>query len=114
VDSLIRFGNDRLTRFVFPHSRRTWREHHATMLLTAAQESLQRWGSGAQDRIDFAELAAGIAVEAEQAQMLTQQIAHLYPERVLRCDCLTARTRRMNALRFVRLSVILLPNAFRL
>ena len=47
------------------------------MLLTAAQESLQLWGSGAQARIDYAELAADITVEAEQAQMLTTQIEDL-------------------------------------
>lgn len=47
------------------------------MLLTAAQESLQLWGSGAEARIDFAELAADIAVEAEQAQVLTEQIEDL-------------------------------------
>jgi Transposase IS116/IS110/IS902 family len=59
------------------HSRGAWREHHATMPLTAAQESLQLWGSGPTARIDFAELAADIAVEAEQAQMLTEQIDDL-------------------------------------
>jgi transposase len=57
------------------------------MLLAAAQESLQLWGFGADARIDFAELAADIAVEAEQAQVLTEQIddldercANLYAE----------------------------------
>ncbi len=85
--SLIRLGHARLTRFLIRHSRGAWREPHATMLLTAAQESLQLWGSGADARIDFAELAADIATEAEQAQMLTEQIddldercANLYAE----------------------------------
>jgi hypothetical protein len=41
--SLIRLGHARLTRFLIRHSRGGWREHHATMLLTAAQESLQLW-----------------------------------------------------------------------
>lgn len=75
--SLIRLGHARLTRFLIRHSRGGWREHHATMLLTAAQESLQLWGSGADARIDFAELATDIAVEAEQAQVLTEQIEDL-------------------------------------
>ena len=75
--SLIRLGHARLTRFLIRHSRGGWREHHATVLLTAAQESLQLWGSGATARIDFAELATDIAVEAEQAQMLTEQIDDL-------------------------------------
>ena len=38
---------------------------------------MQLWGSGADARIDFAELAADIAVEAEQAQALTEQIEDL-------------------------------------
>lgn len=38
---------------------------------------MQLWGSGADARIDFAELAADIAVEAEQAQVLTGQIEDL-------------------------------------
>ncbi len=75
--SLIRVGHARLTRFLIRHSRGAWREQHATMLLAAAQESLQLWGSGVDARIDFAELAADIAVEAEQAQMLTGQIEDL-------------------------------------
>ena len=85
--SLIRLGHARLTRFLSRYSHGAWRDHHATMLLTAAQESLQLWGSGADARIDFAELAADIATEAEQAQMLTEQIddlnercANLYAE----------------------------------
>jgi transposase len=47
------------------------------MLFAAAQESLQLWGSGDQARIDFAELAVDIAIDAEQAQVLTEQIADL-------------------------------------
>jgi Transposase len=81
-NSLIRFGQARLTRFLIRHSRGAWRDQHATMLLAAAAESLQLWGSGADARIDFAELAADIAVEAEQAQVLTEQIGG--PRRALR------------------------------
>ena len=43
-------------------------------MLAAARESLDLWG---QDGLDFAELAADIAVEAEQAQVLTGQIEDL-------------------------------------
>jgi transposase len=72
--TLIRFGQAQLTRFLIRHSRGAWREDHARMLLVAAKESVQLWG---EDGIDFAELAADIAVEAEQAQMLTEQIEDL-------------------------------------
>ena len=48
---------------------------------------MQLWGAGEDARIDFAELAADIAIEAEQAQTLTEQIddlderaANLYAE----------------------------------
>jgi transposase len=85
--SLIRLGHARLTRFLIRHSRGAWREQHATMLLAAAQESLQLWGSSTETGIDFAELATDIAVQAQQAQMLTEQIddldervANLYTE----------------------------------
>jgi transposase len=35
-NSLIRLGHARLTRFLIRHSRGAWRDHHATMLLAAA------------------------------------------------------------------------------
>ncbi|WP_421840127.1 IS110 family transposase [Mycobacterium sp.] len=75
--SLTRLGHARLTRFLIRHSRGAWRDHQASLLLTAAHESLQLWGCGTEARIDFAELAADIAVEAEQAQILTEQIQDL-------------------------------------
>ena len=85
--TVIRLGHARLTRFLIRHSRGAWREPQATLILAAAQESLQLWGAGAEARIDFAELAADIAIEAEQAQALTDQIddlderaANLYAE----------------------------------
>lgn len=56
------------------HSRSAWKDDHAARLIAAARESLELWGPGA---IDFAELAADIAIEAEQAQMLTEQIEDL-------------------------------------
>lgn len=73
-NSLIRLGRNRLTRFLIRHSRGAWREDHAAQLLTAARESLELWG---EQGLDFAELAADIAVEAEQAQVLTEQIEDL-------------------------------------
>ncbi len=85
--TVIRLGHARLTRFLIRHSRGAWREPQATLILAAAQESLQLWGAGPDARIDFAELAADIAIEAEQAQALTDQVddlderaANLYTE----------------------------------
>ncbi len=83
-NALTRLGRNRLTRFLIRHSRGNWREDKADLLLAAARESLELWGD---DGIDFTELAADIAVEAEQAQVLTEQIddldervANLYQE----------------------------------
>ena len=72
--ALIRLGQARLTRFLIRHSRGAWRDAHAQALITAAKQSIELWGA---DGIDFAELAADIAVEAEQAQVLTEQIEDL-------------------------------------
>jgi transposase len=71
---LVRLGHARLTRFLIRHSRGAWREGHAQMLILAAKQSIELWG---EDGIDFAELAADIAIEAEQAQVLTEQIEDL-------------------------------------
>jgi transposase len=71
---LQRLGHARLARFLIRHSRGAWREAHATALLAAARESIALWGP---DGLDFAELAADIAVEAEQAAALTEQIEDL-------------------------------------
>jgi transposase len=71
---LIRLGHARLARFLARHSRGWWAEDHAAQLLAAARETLQLWGL---DGMDFAELAADIAIEAEQAQVLTDQIEDL-------------------------------------
>lgn len=75
--AVILLGHARLTRFLIRHSRGAWREPQATLILVAAQESLQLWGAGADARIDFAELGSDIAIEAEQAQALTEQIEDL-------------------------------------
>lgn len=71
---LLRLGPARLTRFLVRHSRGAWREDHAATLLAAARETLELWGP---DGMDFAELAADIAVEADQAAALTEQIEDL-------------------------------------
>lgn len=73
-NTLLRLGHARLSRFLIRHSRGAWREDHARRLLAAARESLQLWDRSG---IDFTELAADIAIEAEQAQMLTEQIEDL-------------------------------------
>lgn len=72
--TVLRLGQARLTRFLIRHSRGAWREDKAAQILHAARESIALWGN---DGIDFAELAADIAVEAEQAQMLTTQVEDL-------------------------------------
>jgi transposase len=72
--ALLRLGHARLTRFLIRHSRGAWRDSHAERLLAAARESLHLWHGGG---IDFAELGADIAVEAEQAQALSEQIEDL-------------------------------------
>jgi transposase len=71
---LVRLGHARLTRFLTRHSRGWWTEDHADRLLAAARETLQLWGP---DGMNFAELAADIAIEATQAQVLTEQIEDL-------------------------------------
>lgn len=87
-NALVRLGHARLTRFLIRYSRGAWRDAHATLLLAAARESLQLWADG----IDFAELAADIAVEAEQAQVLTEQIED-YDERIANLYAETDPTR---------------------
>jgi transposase len=72
--AVTRLGHARLTRFLIRHSRGMWREAQAQLILDAARQSVELWGA---DGIDFAELAADIAVEAEQAQVLTEQIEDL-------------------------------------
>jgi transposase len=66
-----RLGRSRLTQFLIRHSNGAWREDRADLLLAAADQSLQLWG---QDGLDFTDLAVSIAVEAEQAQALAEQV----------------------------------------
>lgn len=73
-NAVIRLGQARLTRFLRRYSHGHWREGKAAELIAAARQSLQLWDG---DGMDFAELAADIAVEAEQAQVLTAQLADL-------------------------------------
>jgi hypothetical protein len=72
--SLLRLGTARLSRFLIRRSRGQWREPQAQALLAAAGQSIELWGS---DGLDFAELAADIAAEAEQGQVLSEQVEEL-------------------------------------
>ncbi len=73
-NAVIRLGQARLARFLARYSRGHWRKGKAGELIAAAHESLRLWDG---DGLDFAELAADITVEAEQAQALTEQITDL-------------------------------------
>lgn len=76
--ALIRLGQRRLARFLIRHSRGFWRENHAQALIAAARETLTLWtGPDGEPGMDFAELAADIAAEADQARFLTEQIEDL-------------------------------------
>lgn len=75
--AVIRLGQARLTRFLIARSRGAWREDRAAALITAARETLALWDNGDGDGMDFAELAADIAHEAEQALFLTGQIKEI-------------------------------------
>ena len=70
-NDLIRLGLARLSRFLIRYSHGQWREAKAAALLEVARQSLALWG---QDGMDFAALSADIAVEAEQALQLTEQL----------------------------------------
>ncbi|MGH8880967.1 MAG: IS110 family transposase [Stackebrandtia sp.] len=72
--AVIRLGQARLTRFLIGRSRGAWRADHAAALLAAAKETLALWGESG---MDFAELAADIGHEAEQALFLTGQIKEI-------------------------------------
>lgn len=82
--AVIRLGEARLTRFLQVRSRGQYGPAPARALVVAARETLALWGP---DGMDFAELGADIAVEAEQAIFLSTQIkeiderlANLYAE----------------------------------
>lgn len=82
--AVIRLGEARLARFLQARSRGQYGPEPARALVAAARETFALWGT---DGMDFAELAADIAAEAEQAIFLTAQIkeideriANLYAE----------------------------------
>ncbi len=73
---MIRLGQARLARFLHrpAPAASTGADDHARALVAAAKETLALWGD---DGMDFAELAADIAAEAEQALFLTGQIKEI-------------------------------------
>jgi transposase len=82
--AVLRLGQARLARFLQARSRGQYGPEPARALVAAAKETLLLWGP---DGMDFAELAADIAAEAEQAIFLNGQIkeieeriANLYAE----------------------------------
>jgi len=68
---VIRLGPTRLARFLIRYSHGQWREPKEAALLQVARQSLSVWDG---DGMDFAALAADIALEAEQALQLTSQL----------------------------------------
>jgi transposase len=73
----IRLGQARLARFLIARSGGAWRDEHAAGLIAAAKETLALWNVDGTDGMNFAELAADIAHEAEQALFLTHQIKEI-------------------------------------
>jgi transposase len=69
--AVLRLGEARLTRFLHARSRGQYGSAPAKALVGAARETLALWGP---EGMDFAELGADIAVEAEQAIFLSTQI----------------------------------------
>lgn len=82
--AVIRLGEARLTRFLQARSRGQYGPAPAKALIAAARETIALWGP---EGMDWTELAADIAIEAEQAIFLSGQIkeiderlANLYAE----------------------------------
>ena len=69
--AVLRLGEARLTRFLQARSRGQYGPAPAKALIAAARETIALWGP---EGMDFAELAADIAIEAEQAIFLSAQI----------------------------------------
>lgn len=69
--AVLRLGEARLSRFLQARSRGQYGPAPAKALIAAARETLALWGP---DGMDFTELGADIAVEAEQAIFLSTQI----------------------------------------
>ena len=72
--ALLRLGEARLTRFLQARSRGQYGPAPAKALIAAAKETIALWGP---DGMEFAELAADIAIEAEQAIFLSAQIKEI-------------------------------------
>jgi hypothetical protein len=60
---VVRLGPTRLARFLTRYSHGQWREPKAAALLQVARQSLSLWDG---DGMDFAALAADIALEADE------------------------------------------------
>ena len=69
--AVLRLGEARLSRFLQARSRGQYGPAPARALVAAARETLALWGP---EGMDFAELGADIAIEAEQAIFLSTQI----------------------------------------
>lgn len=69
--AVLRLGEARLTRFLQARSRGQYGPAPAKALIAAAKETIALWGP---EGMDFAELGADIAIEAEQAIFLSAQI----------------------------------------
>ena len=69
--AVIRLGQARLARFLQARSRGQYGPAPAKALIAAARETIALWG---EEGMDFAELGADIAIEAEQAIFLSAQI----------------------------------------
>ena len=72
--AVLRLGQARLSRFLQTRSRGQFGPEPARALIAAAKETLALWGP---EGMDFAELAADIAAEAEQAIFLSAQITEI-------------------------------------
>ncbi len=71
---MLRLGPARLAQFLIRHSHGQWRHDKADHLLAVARGTLQLWdGEG----IDFDQLGADLAIEADQALMLSAQVRRL-------------------------------------
>jgi transposase len=72
--AVLRLGEARLTRFLQARSRGQYGPAPAKALIAAAKETIALWG---EEGMDFSELGADIAIEAEQAIFLSAQIKEI-------------------------------------
>lgn len=78
-----RIGQARLARWFQKQTRKAWGEQRAAAVIQAAEATLALWGPSG---LDYEALAADIAVEANLALQLCQQIARL-DERIFDLYC---------------------------